>query len=93
MSYESVHNFYERVVTEYVLEKFRSAYTPDKLADIVCVALNHLPPKYIRHDVDMSFYMSPQEHLEVNRKVQEAAEDARVFVEAKAHDSGAEVSG
>ena len=93
MSYESVHNYYERVVIESVLDKFGEEYAPDKLADIVCVALNHLPPKYIRHDVDMSFYMSPQEHFEVNRKVQEAAEQARVFVDSKARDGAASTGG
>jgi len=83
MSYESVHNYYERAVIEYLRERMEAGCTSDKLADIACVTLNHLPPRYIRHDVDMSFYLSPQEQLEMNDKVRKAADDAIKLVEAK----------
>lgn len=30
----------------------------DYLSDVACVALNRLPARYIRHEVDMAFYMT-----------------------------------
>jgi hypothetical protein len=50
------------------------------MADVSCVALNHLPPRYIRQDVDMSFFMSPVEREETAKKVQEAVNLALKFV-------------
>ena len=51
---------------------------PDRLddgnyiADVACVALNNLPPRYIRYSVDMAFYLSPDERQEMLNKVQDA---------------------
>lgn len=83
MSYESVHNYYERAVIEYLRERMEVDCAADKLADIACVTLNHLPPRYIRHDVDMSFYLSPQEQLEMSEKVRQETESAIKLVEGK----------
>lgn len=83
VNYDSVsfHNYYERLVREAVIEQEPQAATDfDLLADVSCVALNHLPPRYIRHDVDMSFYMSPIELDEVMNKVNQAVKHAIEFV-------------
>ena len=80
----SVHNFYERVVLEKVREFNRArGLDADTLADIACVALNRLPPRYIRHDVDMAFYLSPFEYDEIEQKVQQALSAAIHFVESR----------
>jgi hypothetical protein len=50
-------------------------------ADVVCVALNHLPPRYVRHDVDMTFFLSPVEHEEILLKVADAVNRAIEHVE------------
>jgi competence protein ComFB len=77
----SVHNYYERLVTETITNSNRRALSdPDFMADVSCVALNHLPPRYIRHDVDMSFFMSPMEREETAKKVQKAVNLALKFV-------------
>jgi len=47
------------------------------------VALNRLPPRYIRHDVDMTFFMSPQDMMEIERKVTNAVTDALNYVESR----------
>jgi hypothetical protein len=52
----------------------------DLVADIACVALNHLPPRYVRHTVDMAFYLSPRERQEMEEKVAEAVRTAIAFV-------------
>jgi hypothetical protein len=83
----NVHNYYERLVTESILKTdARAISDPDFLADVSCVALNHLPPRYIRHDVDMSFFMSPVEREETENKVQTAVDYAIVFVKQHEED-------
>jgi hypothetical protein len=80
----SVHNYYERLVTDAILTKEpRAKKDYDFLADVSCVALNHLPPRYIRHDVDMTFYLSPVELEEIYRKVDEAVNHAIEFVTSR----------
>lgn len=78
----NVHNYYERVVTEMIVEMApRAKNDSDFLADVACVALNHLPPRYIRYDVDMNFYMSPVEFEEMMKKVSDSVVNAIEFVE------------
>ncbi|MGH1487155.1 MAG: late competence development ComFB family protein [Cellvibrionaceae bacterium] len=80
----SVHNYYERLVTESIIRQDpRAGKDYDFLADVSCVALNHLPPRYIRHDVDMTFYMSPVELEEVHKKVNSAVKHALEFVNSR----------
>lgn len=77
----SVHNYYERLVIEAIMHtNERATSDSDFMADVSCVALNHLPPRYIRHDVDMSFFMSPTEREETADKVQQAVDHAIEFV-------------
>ena len=77
----NVHNYYEKLVTEVIINSHeRAATDADFLADVSCVALNHLPPRYIRHDVDMVFFMSPAEREETEQKVQDAVNNAIDFV-------------
>lgn len=65
-----IHNYYERrVLQEIVRVSERALEDREFLADVACVALNRLPPRYIRHDVDMTFFMSPQEMQEIEDKV------------------------
>ena len=79
---DGIHNYYERMV----LEEIRRVL-PDRggdlVADIACVALNHLPPRYIRHDVDMAFYLSPREQMEMEEKVRTAVQQAISFVQSR----------
>ena len=55
--WKTVQRFAERLVFEEVShrsEKYPD-FTHDMLADVACVALNRLQPRYIRHAVDFSF--------------------------------------
>lgn len=83
MEYDSIHNYYEKAVIEYVHAKLSVQYANERLADVACVALNHLPPRYIRHDVDMSFYLSPQEANEMASKIAAAVDKAVTLVEQR----------
>lgn len=81
---DSIHNFYESLVFDEINRTLAGrAVSSDYIADTACVALNHLPPRYIRHDVDMMFYLSPNEKAEMNNKVQQAVSNAIEFVEQR----------
>ena len=77
MPMDSVHNYYERLVineiNEFYADKFDDA---DILADMACIALNRIEPRYIRYDIDMSFYMSTSEHIKVEKTVKKAVKKA-----------------
>ncbi|MBV1872060.1 MAG: late competence development ComFB family protein [Gammaproteobacteria bacterium] len=83
MEFESVHNYYERQVLEYLVQELGTDFGSDRMADVACVALNHLPPRYIRYDVDMTFYLSPQETNEMREKIAQACQDAITYVERR----------
>ena len=53
------------------------------LADVACVALNRLPPRYMRHEVDFAFYLSDRERLDNDRLLHEAVDCAFGFVQAR----------
>lgn len=87
MDFTSLYNHHEREVFAAVMasaEQFPTiAADPDLLADVACVALNRLPPRYIRHAVDYSFYLTEQERLEIDAAIQEAVSYAFNFVQAR----------
>lgn len=55
----------------------------DLLADVACVALNRLQPRYIRHTVDLAFYQSERERSDHEKAVADAVEYAFGFVQAR----------
>ncbi len=55
----------------------------DLLCDVACVALNRLPPRYIRHTVDFSFYLTEQERLQMDNAIVDAVAYAFNFVSAR----------
>ena len=61
--------------------KFDEKYDIDFIADLTCVVLNQLPTRYIRHEVDMAFYLPPSERFEMENKVKEAISKALEFME------------
>ena len=80
-SSEAFHNFYERLVVDHILTiEADKADDLDYISNVACVALNHLPPRYIRSDVDMTLYMSPKECQEIELKVSRAVKNAIIFV-------------
>lgn len=86
-NFASVHNYHEDAVYQRVTELaplFATlADAPDLLADVACVALNALPPRYIRHAVDMMFYMTEAERAKISETVETAVHAAFVFVQSR----------
>ncbi|WP_062192991.1 late competence development ComFB family protein [Caldimonas taiwanensis] len=83
--FTNVHNYFERPVFEAVLQaatRYPQVHG-DMLADVACVALNRLPPRYIRHTVDLAFYMTEKERADNERALTEAVAYAFEFVQAR----------
>ncbi len=77
-NFEQVHNYYERLVFEEVMRRSSGwpDMTPDQLADVACVALNRLPARYVRHDVDLVFYLTEQERNTIELSLETALDYA-----------------
>ncbi|MEI6893326.1 MAG: late competence development ComFB family protein [Colwellia sp.] len=81
---DDIHNYYKKLVEEYVITtKLRQKYDEDFIADLICVALNNLPTRYIRHEVDMAFFLPPSELFDMESKVKKAMAKAIKFIEEK----------
>lgn len=83
MKFEDLHNYYEHLVIQHIMETLvQPGETPDRdfLEDVACVALNQLPARYVRHQVDLAFYMPEQERQEMLAAVQSVVEYAAKFV-------------
>lgn len=83
MSFDSIHNYYEQLVMARINDLQNSElkeFEEDLLCDIACVALNQLPSRYVRHNVDMLFYMPAQERLKIDREVTTAVKKAIEYV-------------
>lgn len=82
---DDIHNYYEKLVMQHFIKlKLDNRYDSDFIADLTCVVLNQLPARYIRHEVDMAFYLPASERFEMETKVQEAVAKALEFMTSKA---------
>ncbi len=88
-NFEQVHNYYERLIFEDVARRATEYpdFTMDMLADVACVALNRLPARYVRHDVDMMFYLTEQERHAIELSMDEVLKFAFDFVQERANKS------
>jgi hypothetical protein len=86
LDFSSIHNVHERAVTDAVvsLHPDYPGVREDLLPDVACVALNRLPTRYIRHEVDLAFYLSDKEREDNERAVTDAVCFAFEFVQARA---------
>jgi hypothetical protein len=89
-NFDQVHNYFERLVFEDVARKAEEYpdFTMDMLGDVACVALNRLPARYVRHDVDMMFYLTEQERHAIELSMDEALQFAFGFVQERAIKTG-----
>ncbi|MDO6443581.1 late competence development ComFB family protein [Marinobacter sp. 2_MG-2023] len=77
---DAIDNFYERLVMDAINATREPGDTADFLTDVMCVALNRLPPRYYRHTIDMMFYLADEELRGMKDKSLVAVRDAREFV-------------
>jgi hypothetical protein len=80
---DDIHNYYEKLVVQHFYSlKLEEKYDADFIADLTCMVLNQLPTRYIRHEVDMAFYLPASERFEMESKVKVAISKALEFMKA-----------
>jgi hypothetical protein len=74
MNFEAIHNYYEPLVVEYIMNTVGREPDADQdfLEDVACLALNRLPARYVRHDVDMAFFLTTREREKMQQRITEA---------------------
>ena len=87
IQFESVYNYNEelvfRTVSDSAIRYPMVSNNPELLSDVACVALNRLPPRYIRHIVDMRFFMNDEESANNDAAVKSAVESAFGYVQSR----------
>jgi hypothetical protein len=85
IDFTSIRNHHEHLVFDAVLLEHANhpELDEDTLPDVACVALNRLPARYIRHAVDMAFYLTERERNGNDAAIAEAVRYAFDFVIAR----------
>ncbi len=85
VDFSSVHNHYEQPVFDAVTRQAVNYPYVDAevLPDVACVALNRLGARYIRHSVDLAFYLTEKERLSMEQTIADAVSFAFEFVQAR----------
>jgi hypothetical protein len=89
MNFESIHNYYEPLVIDEVMSTLVTrdqVKDPEFLQDVACLALNSLPARYVRHDVDMAFYLSTAQREQIRHDVTDAVTQAAERIRARNRD-------
>ncbi|MFT4583628.1 MAG: competence protein ComFB [Gammaproteobacteria bacterium] len=68
-------NVYEKLVFDH-LRSVASELSVEAQVDVACIALNHLPPKYVRNTVDWRFFIDAKESERIDRTVDMAVTNA-----------------
>jgi hypothetical protein len=87
VNFTAVRNHHEQAVYRSIIETAAQfpgiSHRPDLLIDVACVALNRLPPRYIRHEADYAYFITERERSSNELAVSEAVEYAFGFVQAR----------
>lgn len=79
-----IHNYYEHLVMDYINKHEDCRYYDEEfLADVCCLALNELPARYIRHEIDMAFYLSSAQRHDMALEVQYAVNNSIKYLRDK----------
>lgn len=70
-----IGNYYEHAVLERLC-RYAHSLDAEQFADAACLALNALPPWYIRHSVDACFFLKQDEVLAMDRRIDAAIAQA-----------------
>ena len=77
----NVHNYYEKLVINQIKRQTaEQPLTQEELEDAVCLSLNRLPARYVRFDVDATFYLSPKEAAKIELRVSRAVDVALAII-------------
>ena len=84
-TFDEIHNLQEQAVFSAIAEIAPTYphFDLDLMADVGCVALNRVAPRYVRHTVDFTFYQTASERESDQRAIDEAVRHAFEFVQAR----------
>ncbi len=88
MALENIHNYYEQLVLRRIQEIIGKPDDSDFLEDVACVALNQLPTRYVRYDVDMVYYLTAEERENMEIQIEKAVTHAIEYVSAHRKTAG-----
>lgn len=83
MAFDNIHNYYENLVLQRLNDMLQAQFIDSDqnfLEDVACVALNQLPARYVRHDIDMVYYMTSKEREQMEYEVHKAVTAAVEYV-------------
>lgn len=76
----SITNSYEQLVLDQLFDtasdSFAEPPSQELLADIMCLALNRLPARYVRHSIDFAAHLSSADGRALRAQVAEAVANA-----------------
>ncbi|GAA5219320.1 late competence development ComFB family protein [Corallincola platygyrae] len=76
-----IKNYFEHLVADRIAKlNIDESNDVDFQSDLMCLALNQLPPRYIRHEVDMAFYLPANERLQMEMQAKDAVEKSLGFL-------------
>lgn len=89
---DDIHNYYEHLVLERIAQlKLINTKSSDYIADLCCLALNKVPPRYIRYEVDMAFFLPQLERIAMEKEVEEAiAQGIKILDERESREQNAD---
>jgi len=78
-----IHNFYEHLVLKEIERQgLNLTLNANQMADLCCLTLNQLPSHYIRHDVDMIYFLTDAKRTEMEKNVIESLKLAQQKVQS-----------
>jgi hypothetical protein len=83
MDFTSLTNYHEHLVFDYIETELVDRYPQedeDFFLDVACYALNRLPGRYIRHEIDMVYFLGESERDEIELRVIRLVDDAAAFI-------------
>ncbi len=76
---DTITNYYERQVFDEIAiisSKRNLTLDEDAVLDIACIALNQLPARYVRHQVDTVFYARDEDNIKISSDIESAVSSA-----------------
>lgn len=83
---DMIQNYHERLVFDHLRDLVRAGEieaNEDYVADIACIALNQLSPRYVRHSIDTTFYMTTEDLSRTMVNVRTAVNQSIRFLEKR----------
>ena len=85
--FEELHNYFEYEVLT-ALKARNLGLDADTFVDVLALALNELPPRYIRHKVDMVYFTEREDLTVIKQQIELAIDHALAYLREQG-DSGA----